>query len=258
MPTLSSRPSTAFGRSKSLPLGAVGLSSAAVIMLALVAPCRAADTAPPTGPFNVVSFSAAATAEVLRDQLTVTLQALRDGTDAVAVQTALKQAVEVALVEARRHAQPDALEVRSGSFNVSPRYGREGRISGWQGSADVVLVGRDIARVASTAGKLTGLNVTSSTFSVSQVLREQMEADLTAQAVQKFRRQAAALAQQFGFGGYVLREVQVQGVEAEVPRAPLLMMRSAAPMAAADAALPTEPGKGQLTATVQGSVMLTR
>ena len=218
----------------------------------------ASTAAEASAALNVVSFQTSATSEVTKDTLTITLQAMRDGADAGLVQAGLKQALDSALVEARRQALPEALEVRTGAFNVSPRYGREGRIVGWQGSAELVLEGRDIGRVAATAGRLTGLTVIASGFSVSRGLRERMESELVADAIRRFRARAEEMARQFGFSGYTLREVQVQGVEVEAVR-PVFMMRAAAKeMAAADAPVPTEAGKGVLTATVQGSVVLTR
>lgn len=206
---------------------------------------------------NVLNFGTEASAEVVKDWLTITLTATREGSDAAAVQAPLKQAVDAALAEARRQVQAGALEVRTGTFNVSPRYGREGRITGWVGSAEVVLEGRDTARVAALAGRLSHLAITQAGYSLSRELREKHEAELAAEAIRKFRQRAAEMAQQFGFGGYSLVEVTVQGGAQDDGRPrPYVTMKAAT--AAADAApVPTEPGRGLLTATVQGSVQLT-
>jgi predicted secreted protein len=205
---------------------------------------------------NSVNFSASASLDLPQDTLTVTLQATREGNDAAQVQASLKQALEAALAEARKAAQADALEVRSGSFQLSPRYGNNGRANGWVGSTDLQLSGRDIGRVAATAGRIQGMVITSTGYSLSRELREKHEQELIGQAVQAWRRRAAEIARQFGYAGYVLDEVQVHTNEGEHPR-PMPMLRVAA--ASMDAApLPTEPGKGTLSATVQGSVRLTR
>ncbi|WP_294000592.1 SIMPL domain-containing protein [Sphaerotilus sp.] len=209
-------------------------------------------------PAHQLSFSASASLEVTRDVLTVSLQAVRDGTDAAVVQSALKQVLDTALNEARKAAEPGALAVRTEGFNLALRYGREGKPSGWTGTAGLVLEGRDIARVAATAGKLTGLTIVGAGYSLSRELRERHEAELTAQAIQKFRSRADEMARQFGYSGYQLREVNVQASDADGGgRPPLVMMRASA--AQADAApMPTEAGKGLLSATVQGTVTLTR
>ncbi len=209
-----------------------------------------------------VNFSASVSLDLPQDTLTVTLQATREGNDAAVVQSGLKQVLEAALAEGRKAIQAvpgapaDALELRSGSFHLSPRYGSNGRANGWVGSTDLQLSGRDIGRVAATAGKIQGMVITSTGYSLSRELREKHEQELIGQAVQAWRRRAAEIARQFGYAGYVLGEVQVHTSEGESAR-PMPMMRAAA--AAMDAApLPTEPGKGTISATVQGSVQLTR
>lgn len=228
-----------------------------LLVLNLAAPVAHAAEPPP--PENVIAFAATATLEVTKDLLTVNLQATREGTEAAAVQNQLKQVLEAALAEAKKTAQPGALDVRTGQFSMSPRYGRDGRINGWQGMAELVLQGRDNARVAQAAGRVQGMTLTSTGYSLSRELQDKHEQELTAQAIQKFRARATDMAKQFGFSSYVLREVNVSAQE---PGFPVPMYRGAmlakAAGAESDAALPTEPGKGLLSATVQGSVQLVR
>lgn len=220
-----------------------------------VAPAHAAAEARPE---NLVNFSANASVEVTQDLLSITLQTVREGQDAAQVQAQLKAVLDAALAEARKAAQPGALEVRTGGFSLYPRYGKEGRINGWQGQAELVLQGKDGQRVAQTAGRLTAMNITGVGYSVSRELADKHEAEVTAQAIQKYRAHAAELARQFGFSGYTLREVAVQsGAEGEGPR-PVMMRAAKAEMAAADAPLPVEPGKSLVSASVSGTVQLTR
>lgn len=215
----------------------------------------AAQSYPP--PQNVVALSSSAELEVTKDLLTVTLNATRDGAEAAGVQTALQQVLDAALNEAKKSAQPGAMEVRTGNFSLYPRYSRDGRISGWQGNAELVLEGKDTQRVAQTAGKLKGMNITNVGYGLSRELREKHETAVTAEAIKKYQAKAADVARQFGFSGYTLREVAVQAHEpgfAPVPR----MMSMTKGAEAADAALPVEPGKGTITVNVSGSVVLTK
>ena len=207
---------------------------------------------------NALSFSASATEEVTQDLLVVTLQATREGNQASDVQTALKQVMESALTEARKAArgQP-GIEVRTGSFSVQPRYTNAGRISGWQGSAQLVLEGTDTTRISQTAGKLTQLNVVNMQCGLSRGLRERHEAALTNEAIQRFRSRASAMASAFGFKGYTLGEVSVSSTEPGFEPRPYMMATRAKTMEAADAALPVEPGKGRLSVSVNGQVYLT-
>lgn len=224
-------------------------------LLSAVAGAASAQAYPP--PQNVVALATSANLEVTKDLLTVTLNATRDGADASTVQTALKQVLDTALTEAKKAIQPGALEVRTGNFALYPRYSRDGRISGWQGNAELVLEGKDTQRVAQTAGKLQGMNITNVGYSLSRELREKHEAAVTADAIRKFQAKAAEVAKQFGFGTYTLREVNVQASEPGFTPMPRMMSMAKA-AEAADAALPVEPGKGNITVTVSGSVVLAR
>jgi predicted secreted protein len=207
---------------------------------------------------NALSFSASATEEVTQDLLVVTLQATREGNLAAEVQVALKQVMESALSEARKAAQGQSgMEVRTGSFSVQPRYTNAGRISGWQGSAQLVLEGTDTTRISQTAGKLTQLNVVNMQYGLSRGLRERHEAALTNEAIQRFRSRASAMAAAFGFKGYTLGEVSVSSTEPGFEPRPYMMAARAKTMEAADAALPVEPGKGRLSVNVNGQVYLT-
>ncbi len=207
---------------------------------------------------NALSFSASATEEVTQDLLVVTLQATREGNQASDVQTALKQVMESALTEARKAAQGQpGIEVRTGSFSVQPRYTNAGRISGWQGSAQLVLEGTDTTRISQTAGKLTQLNVVNMQYGLSRGLRERHEAALTNEAIQRFRSRASAMASAFGFKSYTLGEVSVSSTEPGFEPRPYMMATRAKTMEAADAALPVEPGKGRLSVSVNGQVYLT-
>lgn len=228
----------------------------ALLAAALIgaAPARAAE--PP--PENLVNFSANASIEVTQDLLSITLQAVREGQDAGQVQAQLKAVLDAALAEARKAAQAGALEVRTGGFSLYPRYGKEGRINGWQGQAELVLQGKDSQRVAQAAGRLSAMNITSVGYSVSRELADKHEAEVTAQAIQKYRARAGELARQFGYSGYTLREVAVQsGAEGGGPR-PVMMRAAKAEMAAADAPVPVEPGKSLVSASVSGTVQLVR
>ncbi|HWH74374.1 MAG TPA: SIMPL domain-containing protein, partial [Methylibium sp.] len=176
---------------------------------------------------------------------------------AAVVQGQLKAVLEAALAEAKQAAAPGRLEVRTGGFSLHPRYGRDGKINGWQGQAELLLEGKDAPRVAQTAGRLTGMNITGVGYRVSRDLAAAHDAQVTAQAIQRYRAKAAELAQQFGFTGYALREVAVQSADNGSEPRPL-MVRAKAEMAAADAPLPVEPGKSTLSATVSGTVQLTK
>ena len=59
------------------------------------------------------------------------------------------------------------MEVRTGNFSLYPRYGKDGKINGWQGSTELVLEGKDFPRITSTAGKIQSLTMGSVSFALS-------------------------------------------------------------------------------------------
>lgn len=205
---------------------------------------------------NAVSFSASATEELVQDQMTVTLQVIKEGAVASEVQTSLKATLDAALVEARKAVQPHGgLDVKTGSFSVSPRYGN-GKINGWQGSAQLVIEGTDTARISQLAGKLTQLNVVGVGYGLSRNLREARESALTSQAIARFRSRAQQMAQDFGFKSYTLGDVSVSSTDPGFEGRPVMYAMRAKAMDMADAPLPVEPGKGVLSVTVSGQVVL--
>lgn len=204
---------------------------------------------------GVLSLSASATVEVPQDWMTLTLSAQREGADAAAVQTQLKQAVDAALAEARRVARPGQVELQTGGFNVHPRYNNKGQTNGWQGRTELIVQGRDMAAIAQLSGKITSMTIAGVGYGLSREAREKVESEVSAQAVARFRAKAGELARQFGYASHVIREVNV-GTDASTPPQPYAKAAMLARAEAADMPLPTEPGKGMVTATVSGSVQM--
>lgn len=119
-------------------------------------------------PLNIVQLSANAAVEVQQDILTINMSTTREAADANLVQTQLKTALDTALTEAKKSAQAGQLDVRTGNFSLYPRYGKDGKINGWQGSTELVLEGRDFAKISATTGKIQTLTIANVAFSLSR------------------------------------------------------------------------------------------
>lgn len=227
-----------------------------LVAAVLASPAQAQAPVPSaSAPQNVVSLAASASVELTMDRLTVTYSTTREGSDAAAVQAQLKQALDAALAEARKAARPGEVDVRTGGFSLYPRYTPKGGLSGWQGSAEMVVEGRDTAAISALAGRVQTLTIARVGWSLSREAREKVEAQVAAQAIERFRARADLVAKQFGFGAWALREVNVATPDG--PVMPVPVMRAQAMRAAADEApLPVEAGKALVSATVSGSVQL--
>ena len=229
---------------------AYGLLAFALLASAGIA---SAQNLPP--PQNVIQLAASGSVEVQQDVLSISLNTTREGADAASVQTQLKTALDTALQEAKKAAQPGQLDVRTGNFSLYPRHGRDGKISGWQGSAELILEGRDFARISTTAGKIQTLTMGGVSFGLSREQRQKVEGEAQAQAIERFKNKADGIAKAFGFGGYTLREVSVNANDQGfVPRPRVMAMESRA--VSADAPVPVEAGKSTVLVTVAGSVQL--
>ena len=227
----------------------------AAALFSLCAVSAAAQTFGPTQPQNVLQLTATGTVEVQQDLLTLNLTTTREGSDAAAVQNQLKAALDAALTEAKKAALPGQLDLRTGNFSLYPRYTRDQKISGWSGTAELVLEGRDFPRITTTAAKIQTMTMGGVGFSLSREQRSRVEGEAQAIAIERFKAKATELAKGFGFSGYTLREVAVNANDQGYPRPPRMMameMKSAQ----ADAPVPVEAGKSSVVVTVSGSVQL--
>ncbi len=187
--------------------------------------------------------------------LTINLSTTREGADATVIQTQLKTALDSALAEAKKAAQPGQLDVRTGNFSLYPRYGRDGKITAWQGTTELVLEGRDFARISATAGKIQTMTLGNVSFGLSREQRLKVEGDAQSQAIERFKARAAEIAKSFGFATYTLREVAVNaGDQGYAPRPRMMAMEAKSAMS--DSAVPVEAGKTTMVVTVSGSVQL--
>lgn len=238
-------------------------------LLAGMAGTALSQTAPapapvPSVPQNVVQLSATGSVDVQQDLLVLTLSTTRDGKDASTVQAQLREALDKAVLEARRASstlEPGQMDVRTGNFSLHPRYsqgtnGQGSQINGWQGSAELVLEGRDFARITQTAARIGTMAIQQVAFDLSREQRTKVERDAQAQAIDNFKAQAADLIRAFGFGSYTLREVSVNSNSFAPGPRPRMVAMQAKSAAMEDAPISVEAGKSTVTVNVSGSVQM--
>jgi predicted secreted protein len=227
----------------------------ALVLGALSPGLQAQSPVPPPEPAQLLNLSASAVQQASQDWLRVVVRTTLDGADAMGVQRQLKKALDEALQQLGQQVQPRQLEVSTGAFGVQPRYSDKGRVIGWQGQADLVIEGRDFARIAQAVAQVPRMPVESAQFSLSREGRQKLEAEVQSQAVQNFRQRAQALARDFGFAGYTLRQVNVSSAERPEPVAQARMMVTA-DAAPAPSPIPLVAGKDEVRITVSGSIQL--
>ena len=232
------------------------LALCAFLTVAAGAPALRAQTLQTVMPQlqNVAQLSASAIVEVQQDLLSISMSTARDGADAATVQNNLKLALEAALAEARKTAQPGLMDVRTGNFSLYPRYGKDGKINGWQGNTELVLEGRDFSRITAAAGKIQTLSMGQVNFALSREARARVEGDAQAQAIERFKAKALEVSKGFGFSAYTLREVSINTNDQGPIRPRMMALEAKAAMS--DSPIPVEAGKSTVLVNVSGSVQM--
>ena len=205
---------------------------------------------------GVLGLTATASIEVPQDTIAITMSTSKEGSDANAVQAQLKQALDAALAEAKKDARPGQVDVRTGSFSLFPRYAAKGGINGWQGTAEVVVEGRDIAAIGALSGRMVTMTVANVAFRLSRDAGRKVEGDVVAEAIVRYRAHAADYAKQFGYAGYAIREVTVSTGEGSAGPIPGRQRMAVMSSAVSSEPLAVEPGKSTVTATVSGTVQM--
>lgn len=209
----------------------------------------------PVVPANVAQLSASGSVEVPQDLLSIAMNTTASGPDANAVQTQLKQALDAALAIARPAVLAGQLDVRTGNFSLYPRYDKNGKLNGWQGTTELVLDGRDFSRITTTAGKIQSLTLSNVSFNLSREQRAKVESEAQAVAIERFKAKAVEVSKSFGFSGYTLREVAINAdYQGSQPRPRVMAMQAKA--ADAESPVPAEAGKATVLVNVSGSIQL--
>lgn len=229
------------------------------LLLATVFDANSQATAPAAlaPPTNIVHLGATGVVEVQQDTLTVTLRATKDGVDAAAVQAHLKLVLDGALQEGRAVARAGQLSIRSGALGLNPRYGKDSKIVGWQGTADVVLEGRDLVNISQLSGRIQGMNIAALQFGLSEAERALAQAAAQSLAITSFKLKADSITRQFGLTSYTLRDIAVSAGDGNQPRAQMPMpMQMQMRSVESDAPVPLEAGRATLSVSVNGSIQM--
>jgi predicted secreted protein len=231
-----------------LPTARKALRLAAAAALLLPALAWGQDGAPRDAGFDVVSFQAQASREVANDRIAAVLAAEASGSDPAALAASVNRRMSEALAAAK---EVTVVQARSGSYQTSPMYNKDGRIEGWRVSQELRLESADFAAAARLIGRLQqSLVVRGMSLELSPDARRAAEDALISEAIAAFHGRAGIVRQAMKAAGYRVRSLDIQS-SGGFPR-PFAMARSAP--AAAGPAL--EPGNSQVTVLVSGSIQL--
>ena len=230
---------------------------ASVLLVSIATAANSQAVAPQAPPVNQVHMTATGATEVQQDVITITLRATKDGIDAAAVQAHLKSVVDTALQEGRIDAKVGQLSIRSGALGLYPRYGKDSKIVGWQGTGDVILDGRDLIKISKLAGRIQGMNISNVQFGLSPEENNLAQSTAQSMAISNFKGKAESITRQFGFTGYTLRDIVVSTGDGSQPRPQFMAMQMRGVSGiASDAPVPVEAGRTAVNVAVSGTIQM--
>jgi predicted secreted protein len=195
------------------------------------------------------TLRAEASEDVVRDTVRITLATEISDTTQAAVAKALTAALDSVMKQAKGTAN---VKATSGNYNVWPMNDKDGKISNWRGRGEILLESRDFAAASELAAALSDrMPIAGLYFTVSPEARAEKEAALLSRAAKAFQNRAQEVATAFGFSGYSIRAVDLNGAGAEYQPAPRMMS-----MAADKASVPLEGGTERVTVSMRGSIFL--
>lgn len=204
-------------------------------------------------PVDVVRLQAEASREVDNDQMVVVLAAEGEGQNPAELAAAVNRKMGDALKAAN---QVKGVRARSGNYQTSRRYGREGRVDGWQVSQELRLEATDFTAAAELVGKLQqSLVVRGMSMRLSPQARRSAEDQLVAEAIGAFHARAEVARQAMKAASYRVREISIgTGGGIPAPRPMAMMAERGAP----PPPMAVEPGQSQITVTASGAIQLER
>ena len=236
-------------------VSALALCAAALSIASPYALAQDADRPSESSPgLPLASLNAQVFETVAQDTVTIVLAAQVSEANQEAAVRKLTTALDSVMKQAKAQQK---VEARSGNYRVWPHTDKQGAISKWRGTAEVVLESSDFAAASKLASQLSDrMPIADMSFSVSRALRAEREQALLADAAQAFQTRAQAVAKSFGFTSYRIKNVEVGGSGYMPPPMPRMAMASASFAEKAVADVPVEPGTETISLSMQGSIYL--
>ncbi|WP_297908580.1 SIMPL domain-containing protein [Thiomonas sp.] len=231
-----------------------GAMCCALALGALAGPAWAEQPAPA----GLLRLQAQASAEVVPDRSVASLAAVAQGDDLAALNADVAQRLDAALRSARA---VQGVQASTGEVSTQPRFRDVGgtvRQDGWTVSAVLTLRTADPDKLGVLLGELGKTLQLQSVHGEMSATQRQHELDtLGARAIAAFRARAQAAAREFGYAGYTLGEVQLSDLQGAEPQSrPMMLQQGMLGARAAQPAMAVQPGRREVSVSVNGSVQL--
>ena len=177
------------------------------------------------------------------------------------MQAQLKQRSTPRSPKRRRRRGPGQLDVQTGNFSLYPRYvnatsSSRPTISGWQGTAELIVEGRDMAAIGQLAGRIATMTIARVAYRLSREASQRVEDDIAAQAIAAFAPRRRATRSSSATPATRSARSPFGTSEPQTGPLPMMRMQAAAAPSSSGEPLSVEPGKALVTATVNGTVQM--
>jgi predicted secreted protein len=218
-------------------------------VLAICAPLEGFAQDAADNQFNVVSLQAEATREIPNDRLSTSLAAEAEGREPAALSGLINRRMTDALSIAKSY---PAVELKSGSYQIIPVYGRDRKIEGWRARQDLQIQSGDFAAASELIGKLQGLlSIKDLSLGLTVQARRGVENALVAEAIAAFQQRAAIVKDALKGTSYRVRRLDINTAGFSPPP------RTVAFASRASAEVPAlEAGSSQVTVQVSGTIQI--
>ena len=233
-----------------LPSRIMTQCAAQAVLCLLAFNAHAAAAHEPAG--TRMTLQATASSEVPLDTVRITLAAETEAAD----QAAASKELAAALAAAAKEVQGAAgITSHTGNYGIWPSRDQAGKINGWHGRGEIVLQSKDFAAASALATRMNGnVAISNIVFVLSNEARQAQEHKLLGQVAQAFQARALEATKAFGFSGYRIEQLDLNGAGAVPPPRPMPMMRMAAKADEVNA--PLEGGNVVVSVSVNGTIVL--
>lgn len=157
--------------------------------------------------YNRVDFSTETAREVTNDLLQAQMRLEVSDQSPARVAQLLNTTVNEALKKA---AAFPAVKAASGNYTTYPIYGKNNRLDGWRGNAQIRLESRDFKAAGELIGELqSSMQLAGVSFTVAPETRRKLEDELVGEGLAAFRKRAEAIRESLGGKGYKIVHIGI-------------------------------------------------
>ena len=209
---------------------------------------------------TVLSLAADSSKEVVQDRVVLTLSKEARGDDPKVLSDAVNKAINQVMASGKDNQK---LELKNGTYNLWPQQDyddnakRTGKVT-YVVNGEVIVSSQDLVEATRFVEQVSEhMTLSNIVFEMSTELRQSVESEIRAAAIQAFQAKARAVTREFGFDNYEIKQVRVDDSSMVQSPRPRLGVAKAAMVQSEDYSGPTlSAGKERVSVTVSGEIAL--